>query len=137
MADAKLIDGPDAMSLIVDKRCYEVIITGTARSLLVSTGGEEYEIEMCDELEHRSAAAGTHQADLDLEEVKAPMPGVVVSLEVEEGQEIEAGASVVIVEAMKMQNEISALGGGKIKQIMVKPGDVVDSRQILVVIDRA
>jgi biotin carboxyl carrier protein len=134
--DARLIDGPTAMSLIVDKRCYEVIVNRVGGALRVSTEGDEFEIELTDELERRSLATEIHQSDLEVEEIKAPMPGVVVSVEVLEGQEVDQGSAVVIVEAMKMQNEISTLGGGRIKQVLVKPGDVVDSRQTLIVIDR-
>ena len=134
--DVRLVDGPAVMSLIVDRKCYEAIITGSGRTKLVSTGGEEFEIELRDELEHRALASAPHHDDLEVEEVKAPMPGVVVSIEVEDGQEIAAGSPVVIVEAMKMQNEISTVAGGKVRQVMVKEGDVVDSKQALVVIDR-
>ena len=49
---------------------------------------------------------------------------------------LEAGTPVVIVEAMKMQNELASLGGGTVKDILVKAGDVVESRQTLLVIDR-
>jgi biotin carboxyl carrier protein len=135
-ADAMLLDGPDAMSLIVDNRCYEVIVTSAGKSLVVSTGGEEFEIELQDELERSSKAAESGQSDQAAEEVKAPMPGVVVSVEIQEGSEVEANSPLVIVEAMKMQNEISALCGGRVKRILVKPGDVVESKQVLIVIER-
>jgi biotin carboxyl carrier protein len=137
VADARLVDGPSAMSLIVNKKCYEVMITKNGRSMLVSTGGEEFEIQLEDELEHRTQASVAHHLHLEIEEVKAPMPGVVVSIEVEEGQHLEAGSPIVIVEAMKMQNEISTAAGGKVKEVMVKPGDVVESKQTLAVIDRS
>jgi biotin carboxyl carrier protein len=68
--------------------------------------------------------------------VKTPMPGLVVAVEVAPGQKIEAGAPVVIVEAMKMQNEISSVCGGTVKEVLVRPGDTVDSNQKLVLIDR-
>jgi len=136
VADARLIDGPTAISLIVDKKCYEVMITRSGRSFTVSTGGDEFEIELFDELERRSQAAAAELADSGAEEVKAPMPGVVVSVEVAKGDTVEAGTPVVIVEAMKMQNEIATLGGGTVKDILVKAGDVVESRQTLLVVDR-
>jgi acetyl/propionyl-CoA carboxylase alpha subunit len=136
IADASLIDGPTAISLIVDKKCYEVMITRSGRSFTVSTGGDEFEIELFDELERRSQDTSAQLADSGAEEVKAPMPGVVVSVEVAKGDTVEAGTPVVIVEAMKMQNEISTLGGGTVKDILVKTGDVVESRQTLLVLDR-
>jgi biotin carboxyl carrier protein len=135
VADARLIDGPNVMSLIVDRKCYEAVITTAGSKMTVSTGGEQFEIELADELEHRGVGQAGASADLGIEEVKAPMPGVVVALEVETGQRIVPGSPVVIVEAMKMQNEISTLGGGMVKKILVKAGDVVESQQTLVIVD--
>jgi biotin carboxyl carrier protein len=136
VADARMASGPAAMSIIVDNRCYETIVTNTGRKTLVSTGGEEFEIEIADELEHRGTTSAAHHLDLDVEEVKAPMPGVVVSIEVEKGQEVDPGTPVVIVEAMKMQNEIATVVGGAVKEIRVNEGDIVDSQKTLVVIER-
>ena len=113
------------------------VITSAGRSMIVSTGGEEFEIDLSDELEYRSVAKAATASEIGLEEVKAPMPGMVVTLEVEPGQKIEPGSPVVIVEAMKMQNEISTLAGGVVKKILVKAGDVVESQQTLVVLDSA
>lgn len=136
-ADARLIDGPSAMSLIFDRKCYEAVITTSGRKMIVSAGGDEFEIELSDELEHRSVGMAATSAQSGLEEIKAPMPGVVVALEVKEGESVTPGTPVVIVEAMKMQNEIAALAGGVVKSILVKAGDVVESQQTLVVLEEA
>jgi acetyl/propionyl-CoA carboxylase alpha subunit len=136
-ADARLIDGVSAISLIVNKKCYEVIIVRAGKKLIVSTGGDEFEIELSDELEHRSVGRAATASESGLEEVRAPMPGVVVALEVKPGERIAPGSPVVIVEAMKMQNEISTLAGGVVKSILVKAGDVVESQQTLVILDNA
>jgi biotin carboxyl carrier protein len=136
IADVRMVDGPSVMSLIIDKKCYEVIIGSAGRTTLVSTGGDEFEIEIQDELERRSTSSAAHAPDLEVEEVRAPMPGVIVSIEVEPGQEVAAGTPVIIVEAMKMQNEISTVAGGKVKQVFVRAGDIVESKQTLAVIDR-
>lgn len=64
--------------------------------------------------------------------VKAPMPGLVVRVAVEEGQEIGQGASVVVLEAMKMENEIAAPVGGIVKSVNVKPGQAVEKGAVLV-----
>ena len=136
-ADARLIDGPSSISIIMNDKCREAVITKVGKTSLVSIGGEEFEIELQDELEHHRIASAAHHLDMAVEEVKAPMPGMVVSVEVEPGQEINAGSPVVIVEAMKMQNEISNMTQGKVKQVLVRKGDLVDSKQTLVVIERA
>jgi acetyl/propionyl-CoA carboxylase alpha subunit len=64
--------------------------------------------------------------------VKAPMPGKVVKVLVSEGQRVAKGQGVVVVEAMKMQNELQALSDGVVRQIRVKEGDTVESGAELV-----
>ncbi|MEE8573603.1 MAG: biotin/lipoyl-containing protein, partial [Gemmatimonadota bacterium] len=64
--------------------------------------------------------------------VKAPMPGLVLRLEVEVGQRVEAGAGVVVLEAMKMENEIKSTGSGVVKTIHVSVGEAVDKGAPLV-----
>ncbi len=67
--------------------------------------------------------------------IKAPMPGRVVKLLVELGDEFEAGQPVIIVEAMKMENEVTASGAGVVRNIAVSPGDTVDAGAVLVEIE--
>lgn len=64
--------------------------------------------------------------------VKAPMPGRVVKALVAEGDEVEAGQPVIIVEAMKMENEVTAAGAGVVQRIVVSAGDTVDAGTLLV-----
>lgn len=64
--------------------------------------------------------------------VKAPMPGLVVRVAVEEGQEIGQGSSVIVLEAMKMENEIAASVGGIVKAVNVAPGQAVEKGAVLV-----
>ena len=64
--------------------------------------------------------------------LSAPMPGVVVSVEVELGDLVEAGQGLVIVEAMKMENEVKTETGGRVLGIHVARGDVVENGQVLV-----
>ena len=136
VVDRQHLEGSGALSLVVDNKCYEASVTRSNGVLLVCISGEKFEVTLKDELEYRSVSPSARHTDLESEEIRAPMPGVVVCVEVEEGQQVSAGTAAVIVEAMKMQNEISAPAGGTVKQILVQKGDVVDSRQVLVVIDR-
>ncbi|UCE64946.1 MAG: biotin/lipoyl-binding protein [Candidatus Zixiibacteriota bacterium] len=70
-----------------------------------------------------------------LSQLKAPMPGLVVAVQVEPGQEIKKGDGLVIVEAMKMENELKATGAGKVKEIKVKKGQAVEKNEVLVVFE--
>lgn len=67
--------------------------------------------------------------------ITAIMPGLIVKVLKNEGDRVEAGDVVIILEAMKMQNELHAKQSGKVKQILVKPGESVEMRQVLAVIE--
>ena len=69
---------------------------------------------------------------LAAKELKSPLPGVVVKVEVQEGEQIQAGQGVLILEAMKMENEIKSLYSGTIKKILVKEKETVEKDQKLV-----
>jgi len=77
------------------------------------------------------AAVGAGKANV----LKAPMPGLIVKVEVEVGQEVKKGDGLVIVEAMKMENELKAANPGKVKAIKVKIGQPVEKNQILIEFD--
>lgn len=120
-----------------------LLLDGAARGLLaraVSPGaweleseGRAFRAEVLDERAARvrrlSGPAGGAAATPVL---KAPMPGLVVRVGVEEGQPVEAGAPVVIVEAMKMENELRAPAAAKVARVRVAAGDAVEKGQVLV-----
>ena len=66
------------------------------------------------------------------EPLTAPMPGMVVKVEVEEGEEVAAGQAVAVVEAMKMENELHAAGAGVVSSVRVAPGQAVEKGEVLV-----
>lgn len=67
--------------------------------------------------------------------VEAPMPGKVITIKVKAGDEVRPNQVVVILEAMKMENEIMSEGSGKVKEIKVRPGETVEGGQALVVLE--
>ncbi len=67
--------------------------------------------------------------------ITAIMPGLIIKILKKEGQKVEAGETIIILEAMKMQNELQAKSSGTLKQIMVKEGESVEIRQVLAVIE--
>jgi pyruvate carboxylase subunit B len=64
--------------------------------------------------------------------IVAPMPGMVIRVEVSEGDVVQAGQGIVIVEAMKMENELRALGPGRVTRVHVRRGQAVEKDQVLV-----
>jgi biotin carboxyl carrier protein len=80
---------------------------------------------------HKTSHAAAEKAGA----INAIMPGLIVKILKKEGQKVEAGEKVIILEAMKMQNELQSKVSGTIKQILVKEGESVEMRQVLVVIE--
>ncbi|MCC7369922.1 MAG: hypothetical protein IT306_15955 [Chloroflexi bacterium] len=78
-----------------------------------------------------SAAAGGRHRHVEAA-VRAPMPGLVVSIPVDRGQVVTRGATLVVLSAMKMQNELTAPSDGMVSEILVSPGQTVDQNQVLV-----
>ncbi|MBC7929115.1 MAG: biotin/lipoyl-binding protein, partial [Rubrivivax sp.] len=68
-------------------------------------------------------------------QINAPMPGKVVRVLVEAGQAVEAGAGLVVVEAMKMQNELKSPKTGTVSEVRVEPGATVNAGDVLVIIE--
>lgn len=134
--DHRSLEGIGSLSMLVNSKCFEASVADHDRVKLVSINGEKFEIDLTDELSFMAGTPSVHHGHAGEEIVKTPMPGVVVAVEVESGQKIDAGSPVVIVEAMKMQNEISSVGGGTVKEVLVRKGDTVESNQKLVVIER-
>ena len=71
-------------------------------------------------------------ANSQLNDLKAPMPGLIADILVKEGDEVQKGDSLLILEAMKMENVIKAAGEGTIKHIKIKKGESVEKNQLLI-----
>ena len=81
-----------------------------------------------------AAAAGTGEAS---SLVKAPLPGLIIDVKVREGEKVKAGQSIIVMEAMKMENQIQATTDGTVKKIFVKKGDNVAEGHAMVEIARS
>ncbi|MBL7740329.1 MAG: biotin/lipoyl-binding protein [Chitinophagaceae bacterium] len=98
----------------------------------VEVEGETFDIEVKDELDQMLETMGYNFASgKHIKEIKAPMPGLVLSIAVKEGQEISEGDRVLILEAMKMENSITVHANARIKRIAVTAGQAVEKGQVL------
>lgn len=140
------IDGKkyDADVVMVEKGVYSIIIDNTSYNIelintenkkyIVNTYAKSYDLEIVDAeskyLKSRKRDDG-HEGDV----ISSPMPGKVVKILVEVGDEVKAGDTVVIVSAMKMESEYKVKQDRIIKEIRVKEGDTVGANQPLVIIE--
>jgi len=119
------------LMFFVGGRSHRVYIVRDGERKLVFTGGRTYAV-----CEPRQAAGRFLGGDEKTPEggryVKAPMPGKVIKLNVAEGDEVRKNQTLVIVEAMKMENEIKSGIEGIVKKIHVSAGDLVDSEKPLI-----
>ena len=124
---ARLGDRGALWSLIVDGTQHEVAVRrDRGERYAVSTSRATHTVEVTDPLTHLARAAHGAAAGGGIEAVAAYMPGRVAAVLVEEGEEVEAGQGVVVLEAMKMENEIAAERAGRIGKIHVEPGQAVE-----------
>lgn len=120
--------------------CYAVhdlLLSGSPDALVVSSRAGDCLVSLLDE--HQVAMAeragyGAHRSD-GVIAVCAPMPGKVVKALVEEGQAVKDGQGVIVVEAMKMENELRSPVAGTIKRVLAGQGESVDAGQQLVIIE--
>jgi biotin carboxyl carrier protein len=124
---------PDVLSLRIGNQAYEVKCEHVAGEVHVWVGNRRYAAAVRDprSLRGRSREA----ADKGPRKLTAPMPGKVVRVLASAGGEVEAGAGVLVVEAMKMQNEIKSPRKGKIQKIMVSEGAAVNAGDVLAIVE--
>jgi biotin carboxyl carrier protein len=133
-ARLETIPGTPLRQLMLDGRPLTLAMEslGSARWLLLSSG-ERWEVEVLDErARHIRSLAGAAAHRPAVQVLKAPMPGLVVRVLAQPGQPVAAGAGVVVLEAMKMENELRAAGAVVVKAVRVAPGEAVEKGQVLV-----
>jgi biotin carboxyl carrier protein len=137
------IDGADVINtgegefnIIRNGRSVNVQLLETdvmGKYLKVEVEGEFYTMQIRDQLDQTLDTMGFNNVSTkQIKEIKAPMPGLVLEVSVEVGQELAEGDRVLILEAMKMENSICIHANAKIKNILVKKGQPVDKNQVLI-----
>jgi len=130
--DFESVSGQPVYSLIVDGMSHEAYVQERDGEWQVLLRGRLYSIDVEDEREKRlRAAGGGGVADTGEYHLKAPMPGLVVAISVEEGQEVKKGDVLLILESMKMQNELKSPRDGVVNRIKVKAGESVEQKQAM------
>ena len=132
LTNAELIE-PGVYSVLQNGKSFEVRIGPASNGWIVQIGGQQFSVEVQDprEVNSRSRGALGHGR----QSVIAPMPGKVIRVLVQEGARVEAGQGVIVVEAMKMQNEMKAVHAGTVVQVRARDGDTVGAGDVLMVLE--
>ena len=135
LVDLSKVTEPSLFSLIIDNRSYEIFVEEQEDHHNVLIAGELHRLKVQDEWGRRLANIQRkgliYQGDLL---VKAPMPGAVLALDVSEGDRVEERQSLVVLGAMKMENEIKAPRAGTVKSVNVQHGQTVQQGHVLLVL---
>jgi biotin carboxyl carrier protein len=130
--DLQSIDGGFHYSLLVGAASHEIFVERCQDVCFVTLGGQRYRVQVEDE---RTPRLGTQRAVIEEAgeaEVASPMPGVVIAVLVDVDQEVCTGEGLLILEAMKMENEIRAQRSGVVEAVHVTPGQRVSQDDVLV-----
>jgi len=126
---------PNTFSVLLNGESHQIRVAPRADgTLTMHTGLAEYHAEVTDPRVWRGRRHGTLEVE-GRQQVTAPMPGKVVRLLVNEGDSVEAGQGLLVVEAMKMQNEMKAPKVGKVVALAAKAGATVSAGDILVTLE--
>jgi acetyl/propionyl-CoA carboxylase alpha subunit len=128
-ANARMLQ-PGVMSLVIDGKQYRCVLDGDG----VLIGGRRFAFELNDprSLQGRRSAGGGAAGPRS---VKAPMPGRLVRVLVAVGDEVVEQQGVIVIEAMKMQNELKSPKAGRVARVAVAVGDTVGAGDVLVVVE--
>ena len=125
---------PDVLSVLIEGKAYEVKRERTTTDLHLWVGPVRYAAELRDPRSLRGRRDGTGDA-AGPKKLVAPMPGKVVRVLVNEKAEVEAGQGLLVVEAMKMQNEIKSPKKGIVQKLVASPGTAVNAGDVLAIVE--
>lgn len=124
--------------VLMNNKSYnvEIISINTeSKTANLKVNNRVYECEIKDQFDDLLKSLGLDNLNTKkLNDIKAPMPGLVLKVLVEEGQEFKKGDNLLVLEAMKMENILKAPADGKVKSIKIKPGDKVEKNEILLLL---
>jgi biotin carboxyl carrier protein len=139
--DDKLVDAdaieiaPNIFSVLLNGNSHEIRVTpAPSGTLILQTGLHEFTAEVIDPRAWRGRRHGTLEAE-GRQQILAPMPGKIIRVLIQTGEKVQAGQGLLVVEAMKMQNEIRSPKSGTVERLLVKEGQPVNAGEVLAWID--
>jgi biotin carboxyl carrier protein len=129
--DADAVEvAPGVYSILIEGASFEARVEPDSTSLRIAIAGREYVAQVRDPRQWRRNRGAAIEAE-GSQRVIAPMPGKVVRVLVKAGEAVEAGKGILVVEAMKMQNEVRSPKSGKVERILVSEGQTVSAGEVL------
>ena len=130
--DANVVEvAPNTFSVLLNGESHQIRIAPRPDgTLTLHTGLAEYQAEVIDPRVWRGRRHGALEAE-GRQQIAAPMPGKVIRVLVKQGDAVEAGQGLIVVEAMKMQNEIRSPKRGKVEKLLAKEGQAVNAGEVL------
>ena len=130
----KVKDG--SFHIIKDNKSYSVEVVKAdikEKTFTISVNGNKYQLAVKDKFDELLHSLGLDaMASKKVNEIKAPMPGLVLEVKVNEGDTVKKGDAILVLEAMKMENNIKSPTDGIVKKIHVKKGMAVEKNQVLI-----
>ena len=123
----------ETYSILLEGRALEVRVQEDLEGLRIVAGGEEFTAAIIDPRQWQ----GRHGHSIEVEgrlQILAPMPGKIVRVLVKQGDAVAAGQGIVVVEAMKMQNEVRTRKTGTVERLLVAEGKIVNAGQVVAVV---
>ena len=129
-------EGERSFHLIYNNRSINVELISfdkEEKKMKLELNGNQYDIQLKDHFDQLLSSMGLEDlASAGVTDLKAPMPGLVLNVEVESGSEVKKGDALLVLEAMKMENVLKSPVDGVIKEIAVNQGDSVEKNQTLI-----
>jgi biotin carboxyl carrier protein len=121
-------------SLLIDGVSHVADVSSTDGGTVVDVDGATYLVQVEEHARHLIRTRGGMGAGGAGQTIRAPLPGKVTHIAVAVGDEVERGDTLVVIEAMKMQNEFKAAAPGRVTEVRVQPGQAVNRGDVLVLI---
>jgi biotin carboxyl carrier protein len=128
--DLSLVGDGALFSMLVDGRSYDVLADVQREKVALQMVGERFVVHVEDDRERAAHAAAGHKSS-GKRELRAAMPGIVVAIKAAVGDVVEEGQTLVVLEAMKMQNPLGSESAGTITRVLVKTGEAVAGGALL------
>jgi biotin carboxyl carrier protein len=126
--------GPAIQSLLVDGVSYLVSVSGADDHFVVGVGGEIHEVRVEEATRFAIRTRGGGAGGAGGQTLKAPLPGKITRVAVKPGDTVNRGDTLIVIEAMKMENEFKAAAAGTVSEVPVSAGQAVNPGDVLVVI---